>query len=50
MDLMKAEHMLKNFDNNLCGGFCKYKELLKEKNRSVSDIEDNETIYSFTLC
>jgi hypothetical protein len=49
MDLMKAEHMLEDFDNNLCGGFREHKELLEEKDRPVPDTEDNEIVYSFTL-
>jgi hypothetical protein len=49
MDLMEAEHMLENFDNNLHGGFREHKELLEEKDRPVPNAEDNETVYPFTL-
>jgi hypothetical protein len=50
MDLMEAEHMYKNFDTNLCGSFQEHKELLKEKDQRFQDTQDNETVYSFTLC
>jgi hypothetical protein len=50
MDLMKAEHMSEDFDNNLREGFREHKKLLEEKDRPVSDAEDNETVYPFTLC
>jgi hypothetical protein len=49
MDLMEAEHMSEDFDNNLHGGFREHKELLEEKDRPVPDTEDNETVYPFTL-
>jgi succinate dehydrogenase flavin-adding protein (antitoxin of CptAB toxin-antitoxin module) len=49
MDLMEAEYMSEDFDNNLRGGFREYKELLEEKDRPVLDMENNETVYSFTL-
>jgi hypothetical protein len=49
MDLMEAEHMSEDFDNNLRGGFREHKELLEEKDRPVPDAEDNETVYPFTL-
>jgi hypothetical protein len=35
MDLMEAEHMYKNFDTNLRGGFWEHKELLEEKDRRL---------------
>jgi hypothetical protein len=50
IDLMEAEHMSEDFDNNLHGGFREHKELLEEKDRPVSDTKDNETVYPFTLC
>jgi hypothetical protein len=31
IDLMEAEHMYKNFDTDLRGGFREHKELLEEK-------------------
>jgi hypothetical protein len=49
MDLMEAEHMSENFDNNLRGGFREHKELLEKKDRPVPDTENNETVYLFTL-
>jgi hypothetical protein len=50
MDLMEAEHMYKNFDTDLCGGFWKHKELLEEKDQRFQDTQDNKTVYPFTLC
>jgi hypothetical protein len=50
MDLMKAKHMYKNFNTDLCGGFREHKKLLEEKDRRFQDTQDNETVYSFTLC
>jgi hypothetical protein len=49
MNLIEAKHMSENFDNNLHRSFHEYKELLEEKDCSVSNIENNETVYPFTL-
>jgi hypothetical protein len=49
MDLMEAEHMYKNFDTDLRGGFWEHKELLEEKDWRLQDTQDNETVYPFTL-
>jgi hypothetical protein len=49
MDLMEAEHMYKNFNTDLRGGFQEHKELLEEKDQRFQDTQDNETVYSFTL-
>jgi hypothetical protein len=50
MDLMEAEHMYKNFNTDLRGGFREHKELLEEKDWRFQDTQDNETVYPFTLC
>jgi hypothetical protein len=49
MDLMEAEHMYENFDTDLRGSFREHKELLEEKDRRLQDMQDNETVYPFTL-
>jgi hypothetical protein len=50
IDLMKAEHMYKNFNTDLHGGFWKHKELIEEKDQKFQDTQNNETVYPFTLC
>jgi hypothetical protein len=48
IDLIEAEYMSEDFDNNVRGGFREHKELLEEKDRPVPDTKD--LLYYFFTC